>query len=118
MDTNHFKERLEKELATVEAELKTVAAQNPKNPADWEGKATALDAAEATEEPNEHADKLEEYEAHQAIADELEVRYNDIKAALKKAEDGTYGTCEKCGGPIEEDRLEANPAARTCKAHM
>ena len=31
---------------------------------------------------------------------------------------GTYGTCEVSGEQIEEDRLEADPAARTCKAHM
>jgi RNA polymerase-binding transcription factor DksA len=51
----------------------------------------------------------------------LEVRYNEIKSALKKIEEsapGAYGLCEVGGEQIEEDRLEANPAARTCKAHM
>lgn len=118
MDTNHFKEKLEAELKTVEAELKTVGVQNPKNPSDWEAKDTETESAETTADPNEHADKLEEYEEHQAINDELEVRYNDIKRALGKIADGTYGTCEVSGEPIEEDRLEANPAARTCKLHM
>ena len=118
MEINHFKDKLEAALKTVEAELKTVGVQNPKNPADWEAKDTETDSAEATADPNEHADKLEEYEGHQAITDELEVRYNDIKAALKKIEDGTYGKCEVSGESIELDRLEATPAARTCKQHM
>ena len=48
----------------------------------------------------------------------LKVRYNDVKDALHKIETTGYGVCEVCGEKIEEDRLEANPAARTCKAHM
>lgn len=118
MDTKHFKEKLEEELKVVEGQLKTVGVQNPKNPQDWEAKDTETESAEATADPNEHADKLEEYEGHQAINDELEVRFNLIKRALKKIEDGTYGTCEISSEPIEADRMEANPAARTCKAHM
>ncbi len=118
MDTKHFKEKLEEELTVVEGQLKTVGVQNPKNPSDWEAKDTETESAEATADPNEHADKLEEYEEHQAINDELEVRYNLIKRALKKIEDGTYGMCEISNEPIEADRMEANPAARTCKKHM
>ncbi len=48
----------------------------------------------------------------------LENRWNEVRAALKKIEAGTYGICEISGEPIEEDRLEVNPAARTCKEHM
>lgn len=118
MDTNHFKKMLENELVTLEAGLKTVGAQDPKNPSNWEAKNTETEIAEATADPNEHADKLEEFEEHQMINDELEVRYNLVKRALKKIEDGTYGICEISGEQIEADRLEANPAARTCKKHM
>ena len=37
-----------------------------------------------------------------------------IDAALGRIEDGTYGTCERCGRPISAGRLEARPTARTC----
>ena len=118
MNTAHFKELLEKELAIVEAELKTVGVQDPKNPGDWETKDTGMDVMTPAADANEAADKIEEFEENQAIDAGLTARYNDIKAALGKIEDGTYGVCEVSGEPIEEDRLEANPAARTCKAHM
>ena len=36
----------------------------------------------------------------------------DIDGALQRIDDGTYGTCERCGKPIPEARLEALPAAR------
>lgn len=38
----------------------------------------------------------------------------EIDEALKRIEEGTYGVCEKCGNPIEEERLEFLPWARYC----
>jgi RNA polymerase-binding protein DksA len=38
----------------------------------------------------------------------------EVDAAMERLEAGTYGTCERCGEPIGEDRLEARPVARTC----
>ncbi|KQV65947.1 DNA-binding protein [Nocardioides sp. Root122] len=38
----------------------------------------------------------------------------EVEAALERVEDGTYGVCEQCGGPIAEARLEALPATRSC----
>jgi RNA polymerase-binding transcription factor DksA len=37
-----------------------------------------------------------------------------ISGALNRLADGTYGTCSKCGGPIEPRRLEAQPTATRC----
>ncbi|NLT35077.1 MAG: hypothetical protein GXX83_04195 [Gaiellales bacterium] len=37
-----------------------------------------------------------------------------IDRALLKLDDGSYGVCDKCGGPIGEDRLEAAPYAVLC----
>jgi RNA polymerase-binding transcription factor DksA len=37
-----------------------------------------------------------------------------IEAAGRRLSAGTYGTCERCGGEIDERRLEALPAAGTC----
>jgi DnaK suppressor protein len=40
----------------------------------------------------------------------------EVDAALQRVGAGTYGTCETCGQPIGEGRLEARPVARTCIA--
>ncbi len=111
-----MRERLEKERATVEAELATVGRKNPRKPNDWEATPGEIDTT-ATES-DEIADKIEDFEENTAILRELEIRLGDINAAIEKIEKGTYGVCEVSGEPIEEDRLEANPSARTCKAHM
>jgi DnaK suppressor protein len=36
----------------------------------------------------------------------------DIDQALMRMDEGTYGTCARCGNPIDERRLEAVPTAR------
>jgi DnaK suppressor protein len=49
-----------------------------------------------------------------ALAGTLTDTLQEIEDALAKLDDGTYGRCESCGGPIPEARLEAMPAARLC----
>lgn len=37
-----------------------------------------------------------------------------IESALERVENGTYGTCLECGGPIPKTRLNAIPHAPLC----
>lgn len=39
---------------------------------------------------------------------------DEIRAALKRIQDGTYGECEACGDEVGERRLLARPTARHC----
>ena len=48
------------------------------------------------------------------LAGELRSSLRDVEHALSKFERGTYGSCERCGGPIAVERLEAIPWARLC----
>lgn len=52
-----------------------------------------------------------------SILEQLEAEIGDLDAALRKIDEGTYGTCEICGREIEADRLEAMPGTRTCFEH-
>jgi len=112
----HFKKKLEAELKLVEGEMETVGRKNPDTPGDWEAEPKGDDAS-ATE-PDEKADKFEAFESDSSVLDTLEVRWRGIKLALEKIEKNSYGACEISGEEIEEERLEANPAARTCEKHM
>ncbi len=49
-----------------------------------------------------------------SILESLEAELTDVEHALARLDDGTYGTCEACGRPIGDERLEALPAARFC----
>ncbi len=115
MDTNKFKNKLEKELQLLEEEMKEVGRKNPSNPKDWEPVETDMNAD--TADIDEIADELENFGENTAILSKLEARYNDVKVALEKIKNGTYGKCEVGGEDIPEERLEANPSARTCIEH-
>ena len=116
IDTEHFKLKLEKELALLETELKSVGHKNPSNPKDWEASSGEVDVNAS--DLADIADNIESYESNTAILKPLEKQYNDVKLALDKIKKGTYGICEVSSEPIETERLEANPSARTCVAHM
>jgi RNA polymerase-binding transcription factor DksA len=49
-----------------------------------------------------------------ALAEQARHHLTEIDAAMERSAAGTYDTCELCGGPIAEGRLEARPVARTC----
>jgi len=49
-----------------------------------------------------------------ALIEQAETRLADLERALQQVRDGGYGVCERCGGAIGAERLEARPAARTC----
>ena len=118
MNTDHFKQKLEEERARLEKQLQGLGKEINPETGDWQATAVDMDTANPAADANEAADKIEEFHERQETTEALEDRLNDTKDALKKIEARTYGLCEVSGEQIEEDRLEANPAARTCKAHM
>ena len=54
---------------------------------------------------------------NKVLYDQLRRDLDDIEAALRRMDDGTYGQCEVCGKPIGEARLEIMPATRYCIEH-
>jgi sigma-B regulation protein RsbU (phosphoserine phosphatase) len=42
----------------------------------------------------------------------------EVDAALQRMDTGSYGLCEVCHDPIEEDRLTADPLLRNCLDHL
>lgn len=116
MDTQPYKDQLTKELESLTQELQKLGINNPEVPEDWIATPSDIDTDDADE--NIVADRVEDWDERQATLAVLETRYNNVRQALQKIEEGTYGICEISGEVIEADRLSANPAARTCKEHM
>jgi len=67
---------------------------------------------------DEVADRLEELGERVEASGSLRARLLSVDQALERIDAGTFGTCEVCKKQIEDERLEANPAARTCIAHI
>lgn len=72
-----------------------------------------MDPGEADEIIDPEKSRLDELRREMA---RVESELTDVEAALERLENGTYGTCEVCGRPIEDSRLEAWPATRFCAA--
>lgn len=117
LNTEHFKKLLLKEKARLENDLSSLGRINPDNPQDWEA-TPSEDGDEKSPDLNKVADAVEDFEARTATLKELESYLQEVNHALAKIEAGTYGICEVSGKPIEEDRLEAYPAARTNKENI
>ena len=65
-------------------------------------------------EPDEGDAEIFEREKNSALIAVLEDRLHNINTALASMEKGLYGTCERCGEPIEPERLEFKPDATLC----
>ena len=48
----------------------------------------------------------------------VEAELEDINEALRRIDQGSYETCDECGKPIGEERLQAKPWARLCIVHQ
>jgi DnaK suppressor protein len=114
-DAQVFKNKLLAEKAELEGELASIGQKNPTAKNGWEASTREMEVDKADE--NEVADKLEEYEGNTNILSQLDNQLTEVNTAIEKIEKGTYGICEKCGKPIEKERLEANPSARVSIKH-
>ena len=63
---------------------------------------------------SEQAVDLADDEALEGVDDVLRAEIQQIRLALLRIDNGTYGTCAKCGKEIRRERLEARPIATRC----
>ena len=116
-DTSTYKEKLQAEREVVEEQLQKIGVKNNLNPNAWEAAEKDLNDEEPSDR-TETAETLTEYGDDVMIVNSLKARLMEINDALEAIEQGKHGICKVCIQNIENDRLDANPAASTCKAHM
>lgn len=110
-----YKQKLEEEKAALMAELGSLGKRDAKSH-EWE--ATIEEAGTENADMNSSADRFEDFEEKSALITPLEAKLTQVENALGRIEKGTFGKCRVCHAPIEEARLNANPAAETCIAHL
>lgn len=93
------KQQLEQERAQVKAELEMLRA-------------------ELLEAPDLTGDEVDlnvyEREKTLGLVSAYQRRLDEIEAALRAAEQGKYGICERCGNSIDPERLKIFPETRMC----
>lgn len=65
-------------------------------------------------DPNDRASLESDRNFELRIRDRERKLIMKMQEALKRIDDGTYGICEDCGGPISEKRLMARPVTTEC----
>ena len=109
MDTDQARQRLmaERDRLTEVRDAATRLSTSANEAAERE-------LSSADQHPAEQATETLERELDLGVLQSVESELTEVQAALERLEAGTYGTCEICGKPIAEGRLEAMPAARYC----
>jgi len=115
MNTDIIKTKLNEEKRLLESELSSIGQVDKTG--DWEAVPEEQTTGPEADE-NDLADRAEGFEERSSVLDSLEKRLENINKAFAKIENGSFGMCEVCGKKIEDDRIEANPAALTCKDDM
>ncbi|MCX6751348.1 MAG: TraR/DksA C4-type zinc finger protein [Candidatus Nomurabacteria bacterium] len=115
LDKKIIKEKLEKERDILLDQIRDIGKLNPETN-EWEAIPEELNSRESDQ--NDMADRFEDFEARSVMIKALESRLNDVLASLKGLNRESFGRCEVCKKDIEMDRMEVNPAAKTCKKHL
>jgi DnaK suppressor protein len=109
-ELSHFRKRLEEEMQTLAktiGRLEKSAMQRSQRDSSGDLSAYSHHMADlGTDAMEREKDLLLASAEGRAVV--------QIREALHKMEDGTYGECEDCGKPIGEKRLELIPYAPLC----
>ena len=108
-DTGRFQEVLLEERRRVAAAIENLHDEHPGSIRDETGEDAVYDNHLA-----DTATETYERELDYTLGENAEHVLAEIDAALRRIEDGTYGTCTNCGHEIPPERLEARPWAMLC----
>jgi RNA polymerase-binding transcription factor DksA len=108
MDVERARERILEEQARVWGLVQEVRGELGSTDGD-----ETSELADYDQHPADSASDTFEREKDFSILEELQAELAELEAALARIDAGTYGVDEVTGDPIDPERLEAMPAART-----
>ncbi|MBX5464141.1 MAG: TraR/DksA C4-type zinc finger protein, partial [Clostridia bacterium] len=104
-----LRRRIEAEMASLRHRLEAVESGLGRSQGEALGELSTYD-----NHPADIGDETFQRSQDVAYRNRWERRLEELEAALRRMDEGTYGYCERCGRPIEIGRLEAAPEARLC----
>jgi DnaK suppressor protein len=110
-DTSEFRALLEQERERITNAIEYLHAENPGNMEDELGE---IGGRGTDNHMGDMASVTFDRELDAGLEEGAQQTLQQIKRALAKIDDGAYGTCERCGKPIPEERLRARPWATLC----
>lgn len=110
LDLEKFRKLLEEERARAASEISSLQRMDSSASESQE----TGELSDYDQHPADQATETFERERDLAMEDTEQVVLRESEVALKKIDDGTYGTCERCGKMISAARLEAIPYTPYC----
>jgi RNA polymerase-binding transcription factor DksA len=116
IETGEFKERLLEERARLQEAIANLSHEHA------DGGSLTDETGELTGGSDNHlgdtATETFERELDEGLQEGAERQLEQVEAALRRIEDGSFGTCAVDGEPIPEERLRAVPWATLCIDHQ
>jgi DnaK suppressor protein len=109
MDTATASRRLEEERTRLQGIRDDLQREQAEATSDTGGELSSFD-----QHPGDSGTETFELEKNVSLLEQVEDELAEIDTAFQRLERGTYGTCQACGRPIGDERLEAMPATRFC----
>jgi RNA polymerase-binding transcription factor DksA len=109
MDKARAARRLEEERTRLQGIREGIQREQEEGTSDTGGELSSFD-----QHPGDSGTETFEMEKNVSLLEQVDDELAEIDAAAQRLERGTYGTCQACGRPIGDDRLEALPATRFC----
>jgi RNA polymerase-binding transcription factor DksA len=111
IDIAAYRTRLEDERARLTHAVDFLAKENPGSVTDELGE---LAEGGTDNHLGDTATAMFDRELDGGLEEGAQQTLAEIDSALRRIDEGTYGTCEVCGKPIAPERLAAIPWARRC----
>jgi RNA polymerase-binding transcription factor len=111
IDTEEFRTLLAEERNRISNAIDYLHAEHPGNMEDELGEVAGRGSDNHL---GDMATVTFDRELDQGLEEGAQQTLQQIDRALRKLDDGSYGTCERCGKPIAEERLRARPWATLC----
>jgi DnaK suppressor protein len=109
MDKATASRRLEEERTRLQGIRDGIQRTQQEGTAETAGELSSFD-----QHPGDSGTETFEMEKNVSLLEQVEDELREVEAAFQRLERGTYGTCQACGRPIGDERLEALPATRFC----
>ena len=110
IDTSEYRQKLEEERARLTAAAESLGHEGSGSLSDETGEL----ATGGENHLGDTASATYDRELDEGLEEGVQQTIEDIDAALKRIEEGSYGVCEICGEPIGAERLSAIPWTRLC----
>jgi len=109
MDKATASRRLEEERTRLQGIRDGLQREQDEGSSETGGELSSID-----QHPGDSGTETFEMEKNVSLLEQVDDELQEIGTAFQRLERGTYGTCQACGKPIGDARLEAMPATRFC----